>query len=139
MSGQTNHKLNPLANEFTPRDLRSTENLPAPSTVMAENKERIKRSPLFGNSLVGRAGLLREIGASYDHGAVTSAWAENLRHRYALQFHSISPDDKDYRRIHKFTSTIYDEGSRKIIAVADLCVGGRMQSSMSYLPLFPSQ
>ena len=41
--------------------------------IMADNQGRIKRSPLLTHPLSGRAGLLREIGAHHDHGAVSDA------------------------------------------------------------------
>ena len=136
MSQQTNHKLSPLANEFIPHALRSTANLPALSTIMAQRKERMKQFPLFSHSLVGRAGLLREIGASYDHGAVTSAWAANLRHQYAFETRSILSDDNIY--IHDVTSMVHDNYNRYTIAAVKLVISGRMMASMSYLPLIQS-
>ena len=126
----------PIVNDFNSHTLTPSANLPALSTIMAEKKERIERSQLFSHSLAGRAGLLREIGASYDHSAVTSAWAENLGHEYSLPFPFKSNFENSY--VNAFTSMIYDEDTRSIIAAAEYRGSNRKKSSMSYLPLFPS-
>ena len=125
-----------IVNEFYPHTSTPSANLPAPAAIIAGKKERIKRSPLFSNSLAGRAGLLREIGATYDYGAVTSAWAENLGRQDNLLF-STTPYYHD-PLVAEFTSMIYDEDTRNILAAMEHCERGRNKSSMSYLPLRPS-
>ena len=125
-----------IVNDFNSLTLAPSANPPALSTIVARKKERIKRSQLFSHSLAGRAGLLREIGASYDHGAVTRAWAENLGHESSLPFPFSSSFDNPC--VKTFTSMIYDEDTQSIIAAAEHCGSDRKKSSMSYLPLFPS-
>ena len=125
-----------IVNDFNSLTLAPSANPPALSRIMAREKERIKRSQLFSHSLAGRAGLLREIGASYDHGAITRAWAENLGHEYSLPFPFESSFYNSY--VEDFTSMIYDEDTRSIIAAAEHFGSARKKSSMSYLPLFPS-
>ena len=124
-----------IVNDFSSLTLAPSVNLSARSTIPAQKKERIKRSQLFSRSLAGRAGLLREIGASYDHGAVTSAWAENLGHEYSLT--SPFKSYLYYPYVNGFGSVVYDEDTRSIIAAAEHCVIDRVHSSMSYPPLSP--
>ena len=125
-----------IFNEFNSHTLTPSANLPALSTIKPRRKERIKRSALFSNTLAGRAGLLREIGASYDHGAVTSAWVKGLGHQYSLLFSLSSYFYNSY--IYGFTSMVYDEDTRSIIAGMEQCESNRDHSSMSNPPLFPS-
>ena len=124
-----------IVNEFDSLALTPSADLPAPSTATAPQRERIKRSSLFSHSLAGRAGLLREIGASYDVGAVTSAWAENLGLQYTMllpsRFHMYNPYDR------AFTSMIYDQKTRNIIAAVE-DVTYQQYTSMSYPPWFQS-
>ena len=125
-----------IVNDFNSHTLTPSANLSALWTIMAEKKERIKRSQLFSHSLAGRAGLLREIGASYDHGAVTSAWAENLGHQCSWLFHFRSKFYNTY--VNGFTSMFYDEDTRSLVAAVEQCGSYRDQSSMSYPSLSPS-
>ena len=99
---------------------------------MAERKWRITRSQLFSHSLAGRAGLLREIGACYDHGAITRAWAENLRREGILSFPFRTNSYRSY--LNGFASMVCEEKTSSIIATVERCNNGRDQSSMSYPP-----
>lgn len=121
----------PIVNQLNSHASTYSANLPALSTIAAGKKERIQRSSLFSHSLVGKAGLLREIGASYDVGAVTSAWAENLGHQYDMVLASRNPYDR------AFTSMVYDQDTRNIIAAVDEVRYNRYMS-MSYPPWFQS-
>ena len=93
--------------------------------------ERITPSRSLSHSLVGRAGLFREIGASYNHSAITSAWTENLSHQYSSEFRFRSK--RDPTLVDAYTSMIYDEDTRSIIAAAKQLESSRIESSMSYL------
>ena len=125
-----------IVNEFNSHTLEPSANTPALSIIMAEKKGRIKRSQLFSHSLAGRAGLLREIGASYDHGAVTRAWAENLGREGILSFPLRTNFYRSY--LNGFASMVYEEKTRSIIATVERCHNGRDQSSMSYPPFSSS-
>ena len=118
----------PIVNQNHSLALTPLANIPAPSTTR-------NRSSLFSHSLAGRAGLLREIGASYDVGAVTSAWAENLGLQSTMilpsRFHMYNPYDR------AFTSMIYDQATRNIIAAVEE-VAYQQYTSMSYPPWFQS-
>ena len=115
-----------IVNRFYPNASTPRAELPAPSTIVAEEKEP---------SLAGRAGLLRENGTSYDDGAIPSAWAENLRYQYDLHFELPGPGYNKYNG--DFKSIIFDEDTRNIIAATDLYAPSAIDSSMSYLPLSP--
>ena len=99
---------------------------------MADNQGRIKRSPLLTHPLSGRSGLLREIGASHDHGVVSDAWARGLGGR---QIWICSPKS-DFTNFHNtaFTTFIHDEAIQSIITGLEKYAGGRFQSSMSVHP-----
>ena len=81
---------------------------------MPNNKEDNKRSRILAHPLSGRAGLLREIGSSQDHGAVFSAWAGGLGAQPMwnglLRF---NPRETDTAA---FTTLIHDETSQRAIA-----------------------
>lgn len=126
-----------IVSPFNSHTLSYWPNIPAPSTF-APQQARIKRSRLFSQSLFGRAGLLRQIGASDDHSAVTRAWAESLNYENNVTF----PTGPNFynSRSDFVTSMVYDEYTRSIIAGAELYEyeGGRDRSSLCYPPSSPS-
>ena len=96
---------------------------------MADNQGRIKRSPLLTHPISGRAGLIREIGASHGHGAVSDAWARGLGSR---QIWICSPKS-DFTNFHNtaFTTFIHDKAIQSVIAGLEKYAGGILKSSMS--------
>ena len=82
--------------------------------IKADNQGRIIRSPLLTYPLSGRAGLLREISAHHNHGAVSDQWARSLGGR---QIWICSPKS-DFTNFHNtaFHTFIHDEAIQSIIA-----------------------
>lgn len=95
---------------------------------MPDNKGRIKRSRLLSHPLGGRAGLVREIGASLDHGSVFDAWARGLGGR---QLWICPPriDSKD-GDVATFTTFIHDEATQSLSAGLRRYEDGTTISSM---------
>ena len=95
---------------------------------MAYNKGGIKRSRLHTHPLAGRAGLLREIGASHNHGVVLDAWARGLGDRQLWNYVP-RPDAKD-TDVALYTNLIHDETTQFIIAGLNRRNNNRLTSSV---------
>ena len=100
---------------------------------MTDNKGLIRPSQLLAHPLIGRAGLLREIGAFQDHGAVFASWAKGLEGRQIWADFPTSPNSTNYTA---FTTFVHDEASHSIIAGLEKYENHRFRSMVSAHPAF---
>ena len=101
---------------------------------MTDNKGLVKRSQLLAHPLIGRAGLLREVGAFQDHGAVFASWAKGLVGRQIwADFPTPLSNDTNYTTFKTF---IHDEATQSIIAGLEKYENGRFRSMVSVHPAF---
>lgn len=85
---------------------------------MADNKKRIQQSQCLANPLSGRAGLLRELGTTYNHSAVSNVWAGGLGSQllWNLNRHDGTSSRPENATAYAFTTFIHDEATQQIIA-----------------------